>query len=115
MSGLHFQLSSSFPSGLVSPEERFPYGAGDLFLIFFRTFSTILSLKWRFTEANHLNSSFVHPGEVFRKLHRRQYHSSNSRMEQNSGFAGAAALSGLAPSGSAHPQRWTNDDYIIRN
>jgi len=35
-------------------------------------------------------------------------------MEQNSGFAGAAALSGLAPSGFAHPQRWTNDDYIIR-
>jgi len=78
MSGLHFQLSSSFPSGLVSPDERFPYGAGDLFLLFllfllfFRTSSTILSLKWRFTKANHRNSSFWHPGEVFRKLHRRQ-------------------------------------------
>ena len=58
MSGSHFQLSSSFPSGLVSPEERFPYGAGDLFLLFFRTSSTILSLKWQFIKANHLNLSF---------------------------------------------------------
>ena len=58
MSFLHFQLSSSFPSGLVSPEKRFPYGAGDLFLIFYLTFSTILYLKWLFSEANHLNLFF---------------------------------------------------------
>ena len=58
MSGLHFQLSSSFPSGLVSPDETFRYGAGDLFVIFLRTFLTILPLKWQFSKANHLNSLF---------------------------------------------------------
>jgi len=72
MSVFHFQPSSSPPSGLLPPEERFPCGAGSVFLIFYLTFSIILSFKWIFTRLNHLNSSFGDPGEVFRKLHRRQ-------------------------------------------
>jgi hypothetical protein len=51
-------LIHNFPSGLVSPDERFRHGPGDHCITFGSSLPALFLFAWQFIKANHLNLSF---------------------------------------------------------
>jgi hypothetical protein len=54
----YLSLIHSFPSGLVSLDERFLHGFGAHGITCGRSLAALFVFSWQFIKANHLNLSF---------------------------------------------------------